>query len=379
MAGDQALPALGGRLVDARQRRGRDDLRQDRPSHVGHDLQAHQPLDDRPRGPDPAHAQAGPEDLAHRSDRDDERLGIVGGDRRGHGAIGHPQVAQREVLDHRDAVARRQLGDRAAAGLRQHRPGRVLEHRHQVDEAGADALQQVGHRVHDQAVLVQRDPHRPHARPAGQVEGAGVGRLLHEHRLAGLAEEGGDQADGLLGARGDQHLVRAASGAPARSAARRCPPAARGALRAGSPSRRRARPARRRSRGRAPRRRRWSAAARRRTARSRRRRPPIRSEKSSPEKARSDDGAGGGRADDPGAAALPAVEHPLLLQRAVGPDDGRAADVQALGELALGGQDGLVGQLAAVDGRRAARRRGPRRGGRRRPTTARGASPGGRG
>ena len=82
---------------------------------------------------DPADAQAAPEELRERADGQHRGGGVERRDRRGRLAA-ERQVGQRVVLEDRDAHLLREPRERAAAGLRHHRAGRILKRRHQVDQ-----------------------------------------------------------------------------------------------------------------------------------------------------------------------------------------------------------------------------------------------------
>jgi hypothetical protein len=129
------------------------------------------------------------------------------GDGRGEGPVVHQEPAQREVLHHRHPRASRHLGHEPAAALREHRSGGVLVGRDQVDEARAHPLQEILQRLGHDPPVVQRDADRAHPGATHHVERAGVGDLLGQHRRARLAQQRGDEADRLVGTRGDEDLL----------------------------------------------------------------------------------------------------------------------------------------------------------------------------
>ena len=64
------------------------------------------------------------------------------------------------------------------------------------------------HRVRIEALVVAGDGHEPRTGEREALQRREVGRLLDEHRVAGLEQRGGDERQCLLGARAHEHVVR---------------------------------------------------------------------------------------------------------------------------------------------------------------------------
>ena len=125
----------------------------------------------------------------------------------GGGAGAEREIAERVVLDQERARGADRLEDGRAALDGERRPVRVGEHRLQVDEPRAGALERVGEQVGPDAALVGRHRDRDEALRPRRGERAEVGRRLDDHRRARRREPAQARREPRLPARADQHVA----------------------------------------------------------------------------------------------------------------------------------------------------------------------------
>ena len=166
-----------------------------------HGQQPGEPGDQRLGGPHPPDPQATPDALAERADRD-HAVG-VGGQRRRHLHPGKRQIAEHLVVDQRDTGRRRGLHQRPPGERGQHRAGRVVKGRDHVGEDGV-LLARCG-----QVAEPDRQRTRHGCLLPERLQRAGVGGSLDQHPVARCQQRAGEQRQSLLGAGGDQDVLRA--------------------------------------------------------------------------------------------------------------------------------------------------------------------------
>ena len=113
-----------------------------------------------------------------------------------------PEVAVGVVLDHRQPVRARRLGERDAARRRQTAPARVLEVGQQVEKTRTTRGRQ---RLGSRALVVAVDRHEARLVGAEGLQRAEVGRRLDGDRAAGVEQHLAHQVQPLLRAGGDEH------------------------------------------------------------------------------------------------------------------------------------------------------------------------------
>ena len=152
----------------------------------------------------PADPQARRRDLRQRRER--EHAVVERGERRQRLAA-VAQLAVRVVLEQPEAAGAGERDERLAALERERAAGRVLERRDRVEQPGAVLGGERGRRLGIEPVVVAGHGDDGRARELECLQRREVRRLLHEHRVAGLEQHGGDQRERLLGAARDQQLV----------------------------------------------------------------------------------------------------------------------------------------------------------------------------
>jgi hypothetical protein len=117
------------------------------------------------------------------------------------------QIARIVVLDDRDAAIVRPLHERLASCARDRRGGRIVRVRHQVEALRAGAGGAI-ERLQVGSLVVGGNPDEPGARGREEVDGARVGRIVDEERVARIEERASDEVQGLLAPRGHEHVLR---------------------------------------------------------------------------------------------------------------------------------------------------------------------------
>ena len=168
---------------------GRDRLGERGAAQVGALLEALHGADDGGRPGEPPDPQRRCDDLGRAAEP--EHPVAVRGDGPGGCAVEREQ-AVRVVLDDQEAVAVGQRGQRAAAIGREGDPARVVEARHGVHEAGAQARgEPLGEHVDPHAVGVERHPGEGGARGLEDLQRTDVGGVLdHDGGRRGRAARG---------------------------------------------------------------------------------------------------------------------------------------------------------------------------------------------
>ena len=158
------------------------------------------------RGGEPAHAEPGGGELGEAALVDDEP-GAVEGLERGRRRLVEVDLAVQVALDHRHAVAHRQVEDPTAALPAEDGARGVLEGGHQVNELRSVTDEGLLEQIGWNALVV--DGHADHV-GAGPAEGhqrADEGRRLRHHHVARLEEGAGEDVQPLLAPRGDQDAL----------------------------------------------------------------------------------------------------------------------------------------------------------------------------
>jgi len=155
-------------------------------------------------GADPADAQAGPEELAHRADGDH---GFVEGGGGWERVAFEGQIGDRLVDDERRAGRAREGDQLLAVGGREREAGGVLVVEDQVGEPGRCLAQGCGEHLEVPAVLEHRHRNGPRAGGADRVKCGRVGRMLDQHAVAGPREHAQQQGERVQRPGGHEHLV----------------------------------------------------------------------------------------------------------------------------------------------------------------------------
>ena len=192
---------------------GRRELRGDVAAEVIHGEQPGQPGDQRLGGAHPPDAQAAPDALAERADRD--HGAVIAGQRRRNRRPGKPQIARHLVVDQRDPGRGGRVHQCLPVQRRQHRAGRVVEGGDHIRHRGALPARRGG-----EAGEPDRKRTRHRRLLPERLERSRVGGPFHQHPVARRQQRAGQQRQRLLAAVGDHDLFRpgadSAPGVPVR-------------------------------------------------------------------------------------------------------------------------------------------------------------------
>ena len=164
-------------------------------------------LDEVRRPHDPAHPEAGGDDLGNGAHVDHVVLGVKALDGGHHRAV-KAQEGVGGVLQHQGVVLLGQ-GHQAPALLQGHDPGGgVLEVGDHVDQPHGPLLENRLHGVQIHPVLLHGDAHHVAGVAAEDVQGAGVAGGLHQHRVLRRYQGPADGVQGLGGAGEGEDVFR---------------------------------------------------------------------------------------------------------------------------------------------------------------------------